>query len=165
VAAKPPPDSGGLVRQHNEGYSLLYKLMDDESKVGQIFILKHADNSIRDLVQQIGSYATAQKAQMDAFRKLDPGIEYDLSDLPNIEQKSRDLEQSDDTKGLLFSNGQTFELRLIYTQAQAMGYATQVARALQEQESDPARKKFLGDLARRCGEFNDQLMKHLVVQS
>ena len=36
-----------MFRERNEGYSLLYKLMSDESNVSKIFILKHADDPVR----------------------------------------------------------------------------------------------------------------------
>jgi hypothetical protein len=165
-AATPNPgsDSGGFIRQRNEGYALLYQLMGDESRVGQIFVLKQADNSIHDLVTQIGSYCQSAKKQMDQFPHSDPQIEFDLTDLPKMERKSRDLEQMDDTKALLTSSGKTFELRLLFTQAQAMGYATQLAAALNEQENDKTRKDFLKNLSKRCDEFHDQLMNHLAAQ-
>jgi hypothetical protein len=165
VTAGPPSENGGLVRQRNEGYSLIYKLMGDESKVGQIFILKDADKSIVDLVKEIGVVCQTAKEQMDQFPKTDNRIEYDETDLPNVEQKSRDLEASEQTKALLFSSGQAFELRLLHTQAQAMDYGKQLAKALAAQESDPARKSFLENLSKRCGELHYKIMTHLAVQS
>jgi hypothetical protein len=101
---------------------------------------------------------------LDAFAEADPGIAFNATDLPNIEQKSRDLESSKETRALLFSSGQTFELRLLFTQAQAMGYAGELAAALAGQESEANRRKFLEDLSHRCDEFQDQLMKHFAVQ-
>jgi len=160
-----PTDTGGLVRQRNEGFSLLYKLMSDESQVGNIFILKHADNSIRDLVTQIGSTCQTAKSRMFAFGKSDRSLDFDTTDLPDVEQKSRDLESADETKALLFSNGRPFEAELLFTQAEAMNYAADLSKALAAQEPDPARKDFLQKLSQRCADLHDQLMKHLTVQS
>ena len=54
-ASTPPPPAGvGLFRLEDQGYSLLYNLMESESKVGDIFILKPADASLETLVRDIG---------------------------------------------------------------------------------------------------------------
>jgi hypothetical protein len=162
---KPPSANGGIFRQHNEGYSLLYKLMSDDSRVSGIFFLKHADESVGGLVKEIANFCDAAKKRMDEFPKSDRRIEFDVSDLPYMEQRSRDLQAKEDEKALLGSSGKEFELRLIYTQAQAMGYAVQLSDALAEQEDDPVRKSFLADVSRRCGAFHDSLMKLLAVKS
>jgi hypothetical protein len=166
-SATPPPPSanGGLFRQHNEGYSLLYELMSDESDVGKLFIIKSADDSVKSLVKEIGSACQMAKKQMDEFPRSDIRIEYDVADLPYMEQRSRDLQAKVDEKELLTSSGQKFELRLIFTQAQAMDYAVQLSRALAEKETDPGRKNFLENLSKQCGEFHDRLMDLLTVKS
>jgi hypothetical protein len=161
----PPSENGGLFRQHNEGYSLLYKLMKNESEVGEIFILKSATPSVKTIVKEIGDACTAAKKQMDEFPKQDNRIEYDEPDLPYMEQRSRDLQAKVDEKALLTTSGKEFERRLIFTQAEAMNYAMQLCKALDEKETDPGRKRFLESLARQSGDFHDQLMNLLTVQS
>jgi hypothetical protein len=159
------PGDSSLVRSRNQGYALLYELMGDESKVGQIFILKSAEPSVHDLVTQVGAYCKSTKSQLDAFAKADPHLAFNQTGLPETEQKSRDLESDRETKSLLLSTGQPFEERLLFTQAQAMGYASDLAAALVEQETDPARKDFLKNLSHRCGEFRDELMGHLAAHA
>ncbi len=102
---------------------------------------------------------------MDQFPKQDNRIEYDVPDLPYMEKRSRDLQADDDEKALLLSSGKDFERRLIFTQAEAMNYAMQLCKALDEKVTDPARKTFLANLARQCGDFHDQLMNLLAVKS
>jgi hypothetical protein len=80
----PPSENGGLIREHNEAYSLLYKMMSDESKVDQIFALKHADDSVANVVKDIAAFCSVAKQKMDAFPKSDPHIEYDVADLPKL---------------------------------------------------------------------------------
>jgi hypothetical protein len=163
----PPPASsgGGLNHQQNQGYSLLYKLMSDEKDVGKIFILKSADDSVKGLVKEIGDAAQSAKQRMDELSKADKELAYDLPDLPYIEQRGRDLQAKDDEHELLFSSGKDFELRLLFTQTQAMDYATQLCKALDETEKNPDRKAFLENLAKQCGGFHDRLMKMLAVRS
>ncbi|MGA2440533.1 MAG: hypothetical protein ABSH08_06220 [Tepidisphaeraceae bacterium] len=162
---KPPSENGGLFRQHNEGYSLLYKLMKDESDVGEIFIIKSADDPVKRVVKEIGSACQAASKLMDEFPKQNNRIEYDVPDLPYMEQRSRDLQAGDDEKALLTSSGKEFERRLIFTQAEATNYAMQLCKALDEKETDPGRKGFLENLAKQCGDFHDRLMDLLAVQS
>ena len=156
---------GGMIRQRNEGYSLLYQLMSDESKVGQIFIIKHADEPLKSLVKQIGSAAATAKSKMDLFAHTSDRIEYDEPDLPLLEQRSRDLQAKADEHTLLSSSGKNFELELIFTQTQAMDYAAQLSKATAEHEDNADRKSFLEDLAKQCTDFHDRLMKMLTVQS
>jgi hypothetical protein len=161
-ASTPPPPAGvGLFRLEDQGYSLLYNLMESESKVGDIFILKPADASLETLVRDIGKTCDAAKRRMDDFRKADGRINYDISELPYIEQRSRDLQTNDDTKALLFSSGDKFAVRMIFTQAEAMNYAMQLSRALSEKEDDATRKTFLINLAKECSDYHDRLMKML----
>ncbi len=156
---------GGLVHQRNQGYSLLYKLMSDESDVGKIFILKSADDSVKNLVKEIGGAAQSAKQRMDELAKQDGEIHFDVTDLPAIEQRGRDLQAKDDEHALLFSSGKDFELRLLFTQTQAVDYAMQLCRALDEIETDPARKSFLEGLEKQCGDFHDRSMKLMTVQT
>jgi hypothetical protein len=162
---KPPSANGGLFREDNEGYSLLYKLVSDDGDVDKIFFLKHADEDVGSLVKEVASVCKDAKKQMDEFPKTNNRIEFDVPDLPYMEQRSRDLQSSDDEKNLLGSSGKDFELLLIYTQAESMDYAHQLAMALSEKEDDPARKAFLTKFAARCGNLHDRLMNLLTVKS
>ena len=130
ASARQTPDDGGPIRQRNQGYSLLYQLLSDESGVSKILILKHADEPVAGLVKEIASACKAAKKQMDDFHKADASTEFDVPDLPRVEQESRDLDSSIEEKELLFSSGKTFELRLIYSQAQAVEYGEVLCNAL-----------------------------------
>lgn len=164
-SVKPPSANGGLFRQKNEGYSILYHLMSQESDVAKIFIIKHASDQVGDVVKQVAATCQAAKAQMDEFPRKDNRIEYDVSDLPYIEQSSRDLAQKADTKALLERSGKEFELELVFTQAQAMMYARDLCDALAGDEDDPLRKAFLNDLSKQFSRLTDSLMELLEVKS
>ena len=154
----------GIFRQKNEGYSILYSLMIDESRVADIFFIKHASDDVGNLVRQIAATAKAAKAKMDDFRKADNRIDYDVQDLPLIEDQSRQAARSEDTKALLGSSGKNFELRLLFTQAQAMMYTHDLCSALLAAEDDPARKTFLSDLANQSEKFYESLLDLLQVK-
>ena len=161
---KAPSENGGMFRERNEGYSLLYKLMSDESKVSEIFIIKYADDSVGGLVKEIGAACTGAKKEMESYPGLNIRIEYDVPDLPKVEQESRDLEAKAETKSLLTSSGKTFELRLLFTQAEAMEYAINLSNAIAAKEDDGGRRKFLTDLSEQCAGFDDRIFKLLSVK-
>jgi hypothetical protein len=102
---------------------------------------------------------------MENFPKTEPPVEFDVPDLPPVEQESRDLDSSMEEKELLFSSGKTFELRLIYSQAQAMEYGEVLCKALAARETDPARKAFLTNLDKQCSDFRDRLLGLLTIKS
>ena len=78
--------------------------------------------------------------------------------LPEIEQKTRAAIQSTVTKQLLFSSGKKFEVRFLFTQADAMNYAAHLAQVLHDQEANPLRQKFLATVAERCTTLHDRVM-------
>lgn len=161
----PPSENGGMIRERNEGYSLLYKLMSDESKVSDLLIFKHADFPVHDLIKDISNKCDYAKKQMDSFPDANSRIEFDVPDLPRLEQASRDLESKADAKELLGSSGKDFELWLVFTQAQAMGYASNLCQALLNEEQDIGRRKFLTDLLGECTEFEKRLLALLEIKS
>jgi len=154
-----------MFRRQNEGYSLLYKLMSDDSGVSKIVIFTRADDSVVSLIKEIAGACQTAKKQMDEFPKSDIRIEYDVPDLPYIEAKGRELQSSDDEKALLSSSGKEFEVQLIFNQAQATDYAVQLSKALAENESDPGRKAFLTNVSKQFADFHEQLMNHLTTKS
>lgn len=162
-----PPSTQPLAadRSINEGYSLLYNLMDEESNVSKIFIIKRVDEAVSSPVKEIASACDTAKKQLDEYRKQDPALRYDVPSLPMVESRSRDLEGKTERNRLLGSSGKEFELRLIFTQSEAMNYANHLCTALAEKEHEPARKAFLQRLATQCREFHERLMKLLSVRA
>jgi len=145
-------------RVRNEGYSLLYQLLNQESDVGKILIIKHADPPVANIIKEIASTCDQAKKELEGFHKKDRRLSFEMANLPEMEQKTRAAIQSTVTKQLLTSSGKTFERRLLFTQAEAMNYAAHLAQVLHDQEGDPLRKKFLDALAQRCITFHDQVV-------
>ena len=162
-SCKPGPPDLGTLRQQDDGYGILYGILKDESQVGQIFVIKHADDRVGDLVRQVGDTCKAATEKLDAFAKTDPTFALDLTNLPAIEVRSRDITASRTTKQLLLSDGKTFELRLIFTQAEAMNYIHTLCDALRDHEQDPRRREFLITLSQESADLHDRLMAMLTV--
>jgi hypothetical protein len=148
-------------RVRNEGYSLLYQLLSQESDAAKILIIKHADPPIADLIREIAITAGQTKKELELFHEKDRRLSFEMTNLPQIEQKSRSAIESTVTKGLLFSSGKKFEVRFLFTQAQAMNYAAHLAQVLHDQEANPVRKKFLTKLSQQCTTLHDRVMELL----
>ncbi len=152
-----PASDGGLIHARYQGYSILYRLMSDEGDVDKILVVKSVDDPVKQLIKQIASTCSDAKTQLDDYQKQDGRSEFNVPDLPRMEQETRDLESKTDEKELLFSSGKTFQLRLILTQLQATRYGQLLCTALVQIEDDPQRKDFLTRLASNLGAYHDQL--------
>jgi hypothetical protein len=148
---------GGLIHARYQGYSILYRLMSDEGNVDKILVVKSVDDPVKQLIKQIALTCSDAKTQLDDYQKQDGRSEFNVPDLPRLEQETRDLEAKTDEKELLFSSGKTFQLRLILTQLQATRYGQLLCTALAQIEDDPQRKDFLTRLASNLGVYHDQL--------
>jgi hypothetical protein len=158
-------DAGKIeFRQRNEGYSLLYKMMDDESQVEKLLIIKHADEPVKEVIKEISEFGAYSKKQLEEFAKSDRLLGFETPDLPAVEQKSRDIARSEDTKKLLFSSGAEFQLYLVYTQAEAMQYSSRLAAALAQTEKIPERKTFLEGMSKRSQVLAGNLMALMTVK-
>ena len=153
-----PTTAWHQARVRNEGYSLLYKLLSQESDTAKILIIKHADAPIADLIKEIANTCGQAKTDLELFHKNDRHLSFEMTNLPALEQNTRDAIASTVTKQLLFSSGKKFEVRFLFTQAEAMNYGAHLAQMLHEQETDPLRQKFLAAVADRCSLLHDRVM-------
>jgi hypothetical protein len=145
-------------RVRNEGYSLLYQLMSQESDVAKILIIKHTEPPVNDVIKEIASTCNQAKKELDVFHERDQHLSFEMTNLPQDEQKTRAAIESTVTKQLLFSSGKTFERRLLLTQAQAMNYSAHLAIVLHDQENNPDRKIFLAKLSDHCTALHDKVI-------
>ena len=151
-ASSPPPSAENeKLRVRNEGYSLLYTLVSDESDVNKILTFKQADPEISSEIKAIAHDCAQAKQQMDAFAKNKSArLAFNESHLPAIEQRTRDAEDKTESKALLLSSGKKFERELLLTQVQALRYASHLAGQIAGKEDDPTRKAFLEKFAQQC---------------
>jgi hypothetical protein len=155
------PFFGAQSRIRDEGYSLLYTLADKQSDVGKVLIIKHASEKVSIEIKQIAEVFGQAKKQLDGFAKEDGSLDFKMSHLPPMEEKTRAAIESTTTKDLLFSSGKAFELRLLLTQVQALDYASHLAGQLADQDGNPKRKEFLTQFAKQCEQHHKQVVELL----
>jgi hypothetical protein len=152
------PFFGTQSRIRDEGYSLLYALADKQSNVGKILVIKSASAKVSAEIKQIAEVFSQAKKQLDGFLKDDGSLNFKMSHLPTMEEKTRAAIESTTTKDLLFSSGKAFELRLLLTQVEALDYASHLANQLANQDGNPKRKEFLTQFAKQCEQHHKQVV-------
>jgi hypothetical protein len=152
------PFFGTQARIRDEGYSLLYTLADKQSDVGKVLIIKSASAKVSAEIKQIAQVFSQAKARLDGFAKEDGSLDFKMSHLPPMEEKTRAAIESTTTKDLLFSSGKAFELRLLLTQVEALDYASHLANQLVDQDGNPKRKEFLAQFVKQCEWHHGQVV-------
>src|SRR5271170_3955046 len=152
------PFFGRQSRIRDEGYSLLYTLASKQSDVGKILIIKSASAKVYTEIKQIAEVFSQAKKQLDGFAKEDGTLNFQMSHLPSMEEKTRAAIASTTTKDLLFSSGKAFELRLLLTQVEALDYASHLADQLAKQDENLKRKEFLTQFAKQCVQHHKQVI-------
>ena len=153
-----PTTAWRQARVRNEGYSLLYRLMSQNSDVAKILIIKHTERPVTDVIKEIASICGRAKTELEQFHATDGHLSLEMANLPQIEQQTRAAIQSTVTKQLLFSNGKKFERSLLFTQGESMNYAAHLAKVLHDQEDNPNRKMFLAKLSDHCTALHDKVI-------
>ena|SRR5258705_545799 len=142
------------VRARNEGYTLLYSLASKDSDAGKIFFIKHARLQVVTEIKQISQVYKDAKQKLDDFKIQDPTLNYSVSDLPEIEVKTRDAIEATYTKKLLFSSGTKFEVEFLQAQIRSLDYAAHLAKMIGVNEDSKTRKAYLTEFAKQCDQHH-----------
>ena len=92
------PFFGRQSRIRDEGYSILYTLASEQSNVGKILIIKSASAKVSAEIKQIAEVFSQAKKQLDEFAKEDGSLNFKMSHLPAMEEKTRAAIASTTTK-------------------------------------------------------------------
>ncbi len=149
-------------QDRSDGYALLYELVTDESGVDKIFILKSASTNVTAMIGEIAQSARKSRQQLGAYAEADKHLRLGEKHLPVIEQKTRDDIDVATRNELLFSSGKSFEMRLLFTQAQALQYGAHLAKELRDHEDHAARKDYLDAMAKEWDELYRRVMDLLL---
>jgi hypothetical protein len=146
----------------NDGFTLLYELMVQESEVDGILILRSASVPTQTIVRQIAKDCTAAKEHLDSLAKQNPLLWLNYHDLPKAEVDTRKAIEWATTKRLLL--GGEFELKLILTQVSATEYAAFLAETLADRDKDGERKTWLEGLAKNFKDLHQKVVQRLTVK-
>jgi hypothetical protein len=148
-------DDGAAYRTN--GYSLLYKLCDQEKPVDMILIVKTTPKEIADYLHQVSASARQDVAWLDDLQEHDKGLTFDQSGLPPFEEATRASIQDSKEHLLLFgSSGSAFVRALLVTQIEAGTYATNLAKVLANSEPDEKRAAVVRKIGARWEKLRDR---------
>jgi hypothetical protein len=151
----------GTQAEQDAGYTLLRDVLVDERKVRQIFALKDASDPTRKLIEEISGLAETSLHQLDGLAKQKPTVRLNTPSLPPIEAKTRIAVYSKTTEELLEKEGQEFEMALLLTQVEALGYMSNLTVVLAQGEGNPHRIKFLNQLSQKSFKLREKVVKRI----
>lgn len=152
------PNQDHSVAIRDQGYALLYQLLSDEKNLSKLLLIKKEQADVGALLKRISEVSGEAAKQMEAFAKADPHLHLEFDGLPKIEKQTREMIGKTRAKELIAKTGDKFELRVLLTQNEALTYGAHLAVALQSQETDPARQKFLAETSQRLQDLHQALI-------
>jgi hypothetical protein len=106
----------------NNGYSLLYQLLNEQKNVSLLRFIRPEHADVKQLVNKIATTSGTGAKLLEAFAWDDPTIRLDDIGLPPGELATRAAITATKKKELLGQGGDTFELTLLLTQTEALSY-------------------------------------------
>ena len=131
----------------NNAASLLYDLLGDEKNVSKLLIIKPDRRELHDVIKNVSSTADAARKSIERLAREDTTLNLKASVLPPGEKATRESESKARAKELLRASGAEFEFKLLLTQAEALAYATHLAKVAAENESSPDRAKVFAEIS------------------
>ncbi len=141
--------SGGSAAQstRNNCYSLLHQLLNDQKNVSLLRFIKKEQEDVKTLVKKIAANSATGAKLLEEFAQHDPSITLEDIRLPPGEAATREAIASTKEKELLSQTGGEFELSLLLTQAEALSYASHLAKVASENEFQPDRARALAGVS------------------
>jgi hypothetical protein len=130
----------------SEGYSLLYKELDDLSKLHLIFLVKSESKPVNDVTTAVTEYADSLKATLERVAKDYPAVNIKLEPLPVVEQRTREAMGKE--RVLSFApvvglTGESFNRRVLQTLEGTLNHLRFVAKTIADAEPEPSLKQIM----------------------
>ena len=146
-------DQNGVV-ELDHGYTLLDSLLSDESSVADILVIKSAGEDLSRLLKNISKLAKSDLAEIRKLYSMDPSIDPSGDGLPRIEADARARIRNQQTKLLIMSGGEEFEVLILLTQEKATDYIESICRSLSKADPQEQRSRMLAGMADGWMELN-----------
>lgn len=147
--------------QLDAGYALVFELMGEERKVAEILGIKSVSAETKLVIKDISAAAESAYATLKGYQQAD-NLTMSDTHLPVIETSARNHIKNITTVSLLTSSGHTFQTRLLITQVKATQYAGALFHSLAAADHDGARRKWLGEEAKRWEALAERVERELV---
>jgi hypothetical protein len=151
------------IEVRNNAASLLADLLGDEKNVSKLLIIKHGSPETEQLIKTISKTADDGAKQLEALTKIDNALKLDAMQLPPGEKATREAESKTEEHALLFSSGAKFELNLLLTQAQALGYGSHLAKVAADNSSAPEAQREFHALETSLNDLHERVVARMRV--
>jgi len=155
----------GKRQLRNNCCSLLYELLGDEKNVSKLLIIKGERPEVNRLIKDISSTAGAGAKKLEEIAKQDHKVRLNASGLPPGERAAREAISKTRTRELLLASGDDFELKLLLTQVEALGYASHLAKIAAKNEPQPDRAREFSGLSDEMQRLYSQVIALLSSRS
>ena len=145
--ARAPSGSRAAQSTRNNCYSLLHQLLNDQKNVSLLRFIKREQKDVKALVKKIAAKSATGAKLLEEFARHDPLLTLDDIGLPPGEAATREAIASTKKKELLSQTGGEFELSLLLTQAEALSYASHLAKVASENDLQSDRVRALAGLS------------------
>jgi hypothetical protein len=145
--------AGGNATRNNAA-SLLYDLLGDEKNVSKLLIIKRDRRELHEVIKNVASTSDAARKSLEKLAREDATLDLKTMALPPGEKAARASESKARASELLHASGAALEFKLLLTQAEALAYATHLAKVAAENESSPTRAKAFAEIS---GQMNARL--------
>ena len=140
---------------------MLYKDLDDLSKIHLIFLVKSEAKPVNDITTAVTEYADSLKSTLERVARDYPAVNIKLTPLPVIEQRTREAMGKD--RVLSFApvvglTGESFDRRVLQSLEGLLNHLRFSAKALADEEPEPSLKQ----IATTAHDKLDQLYKQVV---
>jgi hypothetical protein len=156
--AKPQADHQAPPSSRNNGYSLLHQLLDEQKDVSKLRFIKREPAELKELINQIAAASRAGARQLELYAKQDPSLVLTDFRLPPAELAVRKAMATTKQNELLHESSDPFQLSLFLAQAEAVNYASHLAKVTAAFEPQSDRAKYLTQLSDQMDRLHRQLL-------
>ena len=164
--AKPQQKAGAQDQRQvlSEGYSLLYKDLDDLSKLHLIFLVKSEAKPVNDETTAVTDYVNSLKATLERVARDYPAVNIKLEPLPVVEQRAREAIGKDRIKSfapVVGLTGESFDRRVLQSLEGSLNHLRFIAKAIADEEPEPSLKQIATTAYNKLDELYNQVLDML----
>ena len=145
------------------GYALLHEILGQERQVSELLLIKTERRPLEVVIDAIADTCDTAYDRLDELAAEKPRLDLADNGLPADEVLTRRAIAATRRDQLLAASGREFELQLLWSQNEALSYASHLADTLARSETEPARLAFVRalwkDLVRRDEEVQALLRR------
>jgi hypothetical protein len=152
------------LRTRNNAVSLLHDLLGDEKNVSKLLIIKRERDELHRVIKHVASVCGDAHKKLTQMAAEDSSLDLKDTALPPGEKAARASESEARGSELLHTSGDNLEFKLLLTQAEALAYATHLAKVAALNESQPQRAREFSIIRDQMQQLCDEVIALLKSQ-